>query len=114
MSQPETEGHTDPTKTLTLNLDLHGFEAVDGVPTEVSAEIVRGVGGSYDLEIETSTAPDWRIELHVHPNGKMKLGDIFRGGSIVTADGDAAALADLEEWVQYVIRHVTDDVAEGV
>lgn len=110
MSQPETEGRVDPTKELTLNLDLHGFKIVEDAPAEASTEMVRAMGGSYDLEIETSTGPDWRVELEAHPAGHLTFGDIFEGGSLVMADGEAAELADLQEWVRYVIRHATDEV----
>ena len=114
MSRSKTDGDVVPTKSLTLNLDLHGFELVESAPAEATADFVCAMDGSYDLEIETSDDQDWRVELDVHPAGHMKVGDIFLDGELVTRDGDGADLEDLDEWLQYIVRHVTTEFAGGL
>jgi len=112
MSAVNHGGATVPSEEYHINLDAHGFEPVDEAPARVDADLVRDTNGAFALEIE-GDEQRWRVELQPDPQtGELEAVCAFENGSVTAhaTDSTQPAIAELDQWLRFVIRHVSSEV----
>lgn len=113
MSESRNRGRTVPSKEISINLDVHGFELNEDTPGRVKGQVVEDIG-NHLLEFDAD-GDSWRFEMQVDGRGSLKPVDAYYDGTLVASDHESYIqdVYELPRWVRFVLETVSSEVSSS-